>query len=195
MAPLHEAAKNGDVARIGSLIAAGHDVNERDNHHTPLHRAACYGQLAAVVALIGAGAEVDARNLYRSTPLHIAAQNGRSRIVSVLIAAGADVLAESSDVRTVWRRAHLHNSMKLIETRRILNLLLRAGVPFDDSELDRFGGGPARAFLESIKAAGGWDNYIVKHRAVLKSIVSKCAPVPDDCLLAIAAFVAPAGGW
>ena len=55
--------------------------------------------------------------------------------------------------------------------------------------------GPALAFVESIKAAGGWDEFVLKHRAVLKSIVSKCAPVPDDCLLAIAAFAAPAGGW
>ena len=56
--------------------------------------------------------------------------------------------------------------------------------------------GPAHSFLKSVKAAGGWENYIVEHRNIIKSIVSKCAPpVPDDCLLAITAFVAPPGGW
>ena len=49
--------------------------------------------------------------------------------------------------------------------------------------------------LDSVKAAGGWDEYVLRHRAILKSIVSKCAPLPDDCLLAIAAFICPPGGW
>ena len=192
MAPLHEAAENGDVARIGSLIAAGHDVNERVNHRTPLHRAACYGRLAAVVALIGAGAEIDARNVYGWTPLHHAALNGRWRIVPVLIAAGADLRAETDDSVTIWHMAHLENRGS--ETRRVLKLLLRARASFDDFYSNLLSG-TARAFVKSVKAAGGWDEFVLKHRAVLKSIVSKCAPVPDDCLLAIAAFVAPAGGW
>ena len=91
--------------------------------------------------------------------------------------------------------AHLHYTSRGRETRRVLKILLRAGVPFDDSHKYVLSGGPARAFLKSVKAAGGWENYIVEHRNITKSIVSKCAPVPDDCLLAIAAFVAPAGGW
>ena len=199
---LRLAVQNGDVARIRHLIACGHDVNGRPfsrqhNEETLLHLAAHNGKVDAVVALIDAGAEIDPRNVYGWTPLHHAALNGRWRVVPVLIAAGADVRAESFDSATIWRMtiwrmAHLQNRGS--ETRRTLRALLRAGVPFDDSDSNRLSG-PARAFLESIKAAGGWDNYIVKHRAVLKSIISKCAPVPDDCLLAIAAFVAPAGGW
>ena len=194
---LLNAAEIGDVARIHSLIASGHDVNGRIGTMTTLHRAACYGRLATVVALIGAGAEIDARDVYGWTPLHHAALNGRWRVVPVLIAAGADVRAESFDSATIWRMtiwrmAHLQNRGS--ETRRTLRALLRAGVPFDDSDSNRLSG-PALAFVESIKAAGGWDDFVLKHRAVLKSIVSKCAPVPDDCLLAIAAFVAPPGGW
>jgi len=191
---LHFAAMDGDVARIHSLIADGHDVNERDNHNTALHRAACHGQLAAVVALIGTGAEVDARNLYSRTPLHIAARNGWSRVVSVLIAAGADVRAESFDSCPVWRSAHRQNRGRFFETRRVLKILLRAGASFEDSHKYLLSG-PALAFVESVKAAGGWDEFVLKHRAVLKSIIFKCAPIPDDCLLAIAAFVAPRGGW
>ena len=88
--------------------------------------------------------------------------------------------------------AHLQNRES--DTRRVLKILLRAGASFDDSHKYLLRG-PALAFVESVKAAGGWDEFALKHRAVLKSIVSKCAPVPDDCLLAIAAFVAPPGGW
>ena len=88
--------------------------------------------------------------------------------------------------------AHLQNRES--DTRRVLKILLRAGASFDDSHKYLLRG-PALAFVESVKAAGGWDEFVLKHRAVLKSIVSKCAPIPDDCLLAIAAFVAPTGGW
>ena len=88
--------------------------------------------------------------------------------------------------------AHLQNRES--DTRRVLKILLRAGASFDDSHKYLLRG-PALAFVESVKAAGGWDEFVLKHRAVLKSIVSKCAPIPDDCLLAIAAFVAPPGGW
>ena len=190
---LLNAAEIGDVARIHSLIASGHDVNGRIGTMTTLHRAACYGRLATVVALIGAGAEIDARDVYGWTPLHHAALNGRWRVVPVLIAAGADLRAETDDSVTIWHMAHLQNMGSA--TRRVLKLLLRAGASFDDSYSNLLSGTTAGAIVESVKAAGGWDEFVLKHRAVLKSIVSKCAPVPDDCLLAIAAFVAPPGGW
>ena len=102
--------------------------------------------------------------------------------------------AEVFESWTVWRSAHLQDRGRFFETHRVLKILLRAGASFEDSHKYLLSG-PALAFVESVKAAGGWDEFVLKHRAVLKSIVSKCAPVPDDCLLAIAAFVATPGGW
>ena len=78
----------------------------------------------------------------------------------------------------------------------MLKLLIRAGAAMIFNAVSRETYREAAfALFENVKAAGGWDDFVLKHRAVLKSIVSKCAPVPDDCLLAIAAFAAPAGGW
>ena len=204
---LRLAVKNGDVALIRHLIACGHDVNGRPycrqhNEETLLHLAAQNGKVDAVVALIDAGAEIDPRDLDDWTPLFHAANKLHTRVMSVLIAAGANVHAQSRTSKTVWTAAHfsgdyyggIRREPNMDEVRRTLRALLRFGVPFDDSLKHRLRG-PALAFVKSIKAAGGWDDFVLKHRAVLKSIVSKCAPVPDDCLLAIAAFVAPPGGW
>ena len=52
-APLHEAAKKGDLQQCQELILKGHDVNEREDsrwsgHFTPLHYAAARGHLDVV---------------------------------------------------------------------------------------------------------------------------------------------------
>ncbi|KAH8096260.1 hypothetical protein JL720_3621 [Aureococcus anophagefferens] len=79
----------------------------------------------------------------------------------------------------------------------MLKLLLRAGaVPPNADGIPREPyRGAAFALFDAVVAAGGWDGFVLRHRAIIKSIVSKCAPLPDDCLLAIAAFVCPPGGW
>ena len=81
--------------------------------------------------------------------------------------------------------------------RSMLKLLLRAGASpdFDTNDIPRADREAAFALLDSVVAAGGWDEFARRHRAIIKSIVSKCAPLPDDCLLAIAAFITPPGGW
>ena len=79
----------------------------------------------------------------------------------------------------------------------MLKLLLRSGaVPPNADGIPRDPHRePAFALLDAVVAAGGWDEFARRHRAIIKSIVSKCAPLPDDCVLAIAAFVCPPGGW
>jgi hypothetical protein len=190
--PLHEAARNDDVASIKSLIASGVDVDERDfMRRTALHLAACGGRLAASIALIEAGASVDAgdNTCTRSTPLRVAFVQGQKQVASLLIAAGAD-LEGGQTFYTPARSAFYYNN------RSILKLLLRAGAaPPNVAGIPLGHRKAAFALLGSVKAAGGWDDFVLRHRAIIKSIVSKCAPLPDDCLLAIAAFVCPPGGW
>jgi len=78
----------------------------------------------------------------------------------------------------------------------MLKLLLRAGAATTFEAVSRAPHCEAAfVLLDSVNAAGGWDEFALRHRAILKSIVSKCAPLPDDCLLTIAAFLAPPGGW
>jgi uncharacterized protein len=98
LTPLAGAARTGDVGRIASLAAAGHDVNAVDasgNHWTPLLHAIHKGQRGAVDALLAAGADVHRpaggrRSPGHLTPLLMAVGNGQSDIVRRLLAAGAD---------------------------------------------------------------------------------------------------------
>ena len=107
--PLHYAASRGHVSIVSTLIAAGADVNARDNDdETPLYDSVYSTsssdgpfiqsrRVSVVSALIAAGADVNTKTTDRglgSTPLHRAAVFGAVSIVSALIAAGAEVNAK-----------------------------------------------------------------------------------------------------
>ena len=110
-----------------------------------------------------------------------------------MIAAGADVNRIGDYNRSAARIVLIYSPANL----SMLKLLFRSGATLDFTEgivrLPR--NKAAFALLDAVVAAGGWDEFARRHRAIIKSIVSKCAPLPDDCLLAIAAFVCPPGGW
>ena len=108
--PLHEATKEGDVAKIRTLLSGVSSWVNRwfsrtlsnkdargDDVLTPLHRAAMNGQVEAVRALLKAGADVNAQDKYEVTPLHFAAYSGHDKAVHVLLEAGANVNAKDSD--------------------------------------------------------------------------------------------------
>jgi len=92
--PLHEAAKEGDLAKVKSLIAEGSDVNITDeNGFTPLHFAAYRGYKDVAELLILKGANVNAADNNKSTYLHWAARKGDKDIAELLIFKGANVNA------------------------------------------------------------------------------------------------------
>jgi len=63
-------ASKGNKEIVELLIAAGADVNARDDGgDTPLLNAAAFGQKEIVELLIGKGAEVNAKNANGETPL------------------------------------------------------------------------------------------------------------------------------
>ena len=75
--PIHEAAKQGDLAKVKSFIAEGSDVNVTDeNGSTPLHYAAYGGFKKLAELLILEGANVNAADKTGTTPLHFAARKG-----------------------------------------------------------------------------------------------------------------------
>ena len=106
--PLYWAARYGRAAIAATLIAAGAEVNAKDNiGYTPLHSAAggraSVGRTSVVSLLLAAGAEVNAKNNDGETPLHNAAFYGRADIAAMLIAAGAEVNAKDNDGETPLR--------------------------------------------------------------------------------------------
>lgn len=72
--PLHSAAWKGQLEIVKMLIAAGADVNARnENDHwgtSPLHAAAHANQAAIAEALIASGAEIEANDRNGKTPMH-----------------------------------------------------------------------------------------------------------------------------
>ena len=117
---IHRAAEFGDIEAVKQHIAAGTDVNAKnDDGETPLdvaflyeetetadplrkhggkhgtiHGAARGGDIEAVKEFLAAGADVNAKDdEFGTTPLHLAVQETHKEIIELLIAKGADVNA------------------------------------------------------------------------------------------------------
>ena len=121
---IHKAARVGHIEAVKQHLAAGADVNAKDDDgYTPLdyavpagkeetadllrkhggisgaedsiHVAAIMGNIEAVRQHLAAGADVNAKNQNGSTPLHLAPASGHKEIAELLIARGADVNAKN----------------------------------------------------------------------------------------------------
>ncbi|HTQ36052.1 MAG TPA: ankyrin repeat domain-containing protein [Steroidobacteraceae bacterium] len=97
--PLHWAVYHGNVAEVKRLIAAGADVNARNDYgSTPLSEAAVAGNVEVIRRLLQAGARVDATNADGQTPLMILARTSNVAAAQALLQRGAKV-----DQRESWR--------------------------------------------------------------------------------------------
>lgn len=112
---LHQAARDGDIARVKLLISNGADVNEKVNNVTPLHRASERGHKEIVELLVQNGADVNAKGNQNWTPLHLAATWGKKDVAEILIAKGADVNAKDLDGRTPMWWAQTKRRYQIIE--------------------------------------------------------------------------------
>ena len=93
---IYNAVDRGNIEAVKQHIAAGTDVNARDDRTgwTPLHLATIYDHKEIAELLIANGAEVNAKNDGGFTPLHAAALNGHKGIAELLIEKGANVNAK-----------------------------------------------------------------------------------------------------
>lgn len=88
---LHTAAFMGNINEIKQHIAAGTDLNTKDQFgSTALITAASFGKTEIAKVLIDGGAGLNIQNNDGSSPLHIAAFFCHSEIVEALLNKGAD---------------------------------------------------------------------------------------------------------
>ena len=97
--PLIDAARNGDVEAVRSLLSEGADVNvAQGDGMTALHWAAELGHTAVADLLLSAGADVEANTrIGNYTPLHLASRSGNGPIARALLDAGADPQATTTN--------------------------------------------------------------------------------------------------
>lgn len=90
--PLNAAIVAGDLATVKKHIAAGTDLNEKDqlSGGTPLLTAITFDKTDIAKALIDAGADLSIKNNDGSTALHVAAFFCRIDATKMLLEAGAD---------------------------------------------------------------------------------------------------------
>eukprot|EP00736_Rhodelphis_marinus_P014024 Rmarinus@m.7942 len=100
--PLHQASAEGNIEEVGSLIAAGEDVNvQNDNGLTPLMVACIRGQPQVIEMLVRKGnADTTKSDSIGRTALHYAAEvdlENQLEIVQLLLMLGCDRAAISND--------------------------------------------------------------------------------------------------
>jgi ankyrin repeat protein len=102
---LHDAAKEGDVARTKQLLDQGADINEPDGSGEPaLLIASLAGHADVVALLLERGSNIEIRNKGGLTALHAAAYGGHLDVVELLIVDGADV----NDDKNFYKMSPLH---------------------------------------------------------------------------------------
>jgi len=127
--PLVDAARDGDVAAVRSLLRRGADPNAAaPDGSTAVHWAAHRDNLDMLNALLDAGARPDSLTRYKVAPLTLAAQNGSAAAIERLLAAGASPDTVSEEGQTVLMTAARNGRDEAVR------VLLRRGAKVDLAE-------------------------------------------------------------
>ena len=111
---LHQAAADGDLEIVKSLISKGADVNAKDEReNTPLCYAVKSGKMEVVQLLVESGADVNAMGKNDRPPLYMAVEEDNIAIAKYLIAHGADVNA--GDNWTALQQAPYSSSVEMVK--------------------------------------------------------------------------------
>ena len=128
-APLVDAVRAGDAARVRALVEAGTDVNQAEaDGSTPLHWAAYAGDVETARLLLEAGAVANAGNRYGVRPLSLACTAGSPGVVAALLDAGANPNSTLTEGETALMTAARAGDVDAVE------LLLDAGADPDAHE-------------------------------------------------------------
>ena len=119
---LVDAARNGDLGTVRSLLKGGADPNQAaPDGSTAVHWAVHRDNLDLLNALLDAGASADRVTRYKVAPLTLAAQNGNGAIIERLLATGANPDTVSEEGQTVLMTAARNGSIAVVRA------LLRRG--------------------------------------------------------------------
>ena len=112
---LVDAASNGDVDAVRSLLKGGADPNQAaPDGSTAVHWAVHGDNLTMLNALLAAGAKPDAVTRYKIAPLTLAAQNGNVALVERLLDAGANPDTASEEGQTALMTAARNGSVAAV---------------------------------------------------------------------------------
>jgi len=173
---------------ISVLLEAGAAVDLKYSGLTPLHYAAGnkYAAYQAVIAmLLEAGADPNFTDTYHRSVLVHAAAAGTAGAVRMLISAGA------VDLDRALKHAIANGKQ------RSCTLLLRAGAAIPAGVFDASDRGPrqTRAYIERIRAAGGYKAYEKAHRQRLTAMfLAKFPTLPIEMLGRVLEFTWDIGG-
>ena len=89
---LIQATKEGNIVAVNQHLAAGGDVNAKDERgKTPLHFAAEYGHREIAKLLIAEGADLNVRDMSEMTALQVAMFANSTEMAELLINKGTDL--------------------------------------------------------------------------------------------------------
>ncbi|GEM_PF-6333265 len=96
---LHDAAADGNLERIGALVASGFAVDTLYDQVSALHVAVMKNQAEAAKKLLDLGASVNLKTLDETgvTPLHLSATTGNADMAALLFDHGADLDIHASN--------------------------------------------------------------------------------------------------
>lgn len=140
---IHEAAKNGQVEEVRTLVASDTAlINAADDAgNTPLHLACTGGQLEAARVLIDAGAELDAINKQAMTPLRLAIQSVQVETVRLLLDRGSATEDNHPMFGSVMNQAFVITCQRGGDP-ALVDLLIERGLELDAGKIDALGMAP-----------------------------------------------------
>jgi cytochrome c len=122
-APIHDAAKQGDVPAITAALEAGADIDESDGWATPLWYAARRGHEDAAKLLIARGADVNLTTKSSGPPLLGAIERKNGVLVKLLLASGANPNAPKSTLYLATKSGCLECVTALVDSGADVNAL------------------------------------------------------------------------